>query len=150
MRGRTVQALLAQVERWHRQLGRTGPTTTGRFAASGIPGFVLSTGKHGTKTWIIRELLSASELVAEGRAMRHCVAAYAHACARGACSIWSMELHTRGGVEKCQTIEVTRQRIIVQSRGKANRLPTAHELDVIRRWATAQELTLSSYVRCQE
>ena len=106
-------------------------------------------GANSTKTWVIRELLSTAELIAEGRAMQHCVASYAHACTKGHCSIWAMELHTRSGVEKRQTIEVTRQRTIVQSRGKANRLPTARELNVLRRWADTNNLTLSSFVQCR-
>lgn len=148
MRGRTAQTLLDQVERWHRHLGRAEAVSGGRFAPSGIAGFELGTGANGAKTWVIRELLSTAELVAEGRAMQHCVASYAHACTKGHCSIWTMELHTRSGVEKRQTIEVTRQRTIVQSRGKANRLPTARELNVMRCWADTNHLTLSTFVQC--
>jgi hypothetical protein len=54
--------------------------------------------------------------------MRHCVASYAQSCALGHSSIWTMELRTRAGVEKHQTIELTRDRFIVQCRGKQNRL----------------------------
>jgi hypothetical protein len=58
-----------------------------------------------------------------------------------------MELHTAGGAEKRQTIEVTRDRMIVQCRGKQNRLPTSAELDVVKDWARYAGLIVSPYVR---
>jgi hypothetical protein len=125
MRGRTAQTLLAQVERWHRELGRIGGGENVYFRRSGVKELALETGKDGSNVWRIRELLSAAELVAEGRAMKHCVASYARSCAAGQSSIWALEEQVNGGVPfKRQTIELTKDRIIVQCRGKHNRLPT--------------------------
>jgi hypothetical protein len=58
-----------------------------------------------------------------------------------------MELITEAGKEKRQTIEVTRDRMIVQCRGKQNRLPSAAEFDVVKKWAGMAGLILSPYVR---
>jgi len=147
MRGRTPDTLLAQVERWHRELGRASGAERLYFRRSGVKELELKTGKDGANTWRIRELLSGAELIAEGRAMKHCVASYARSCAAGHCSIWAMELVSELGREKRQTVEVTRQRVIVQCRGKQNRLPTPAEFDVIKEWARYAGLTLSPYVR---
>jgi PcfJ-like protein len=147
MRGRTAQSLLAQVERWHRELGRASGAERLYFRRSGVKELSLKTGKDGENKWRIRELLSGADLVAEGRLMKHCVASYARSCASGHCSIWTMELVTKAGVEKRQTVEVTHERVIVQCRGKQNRLPTPSEFDVIREWARFAGLTLSPYVR---
>lgn len=147
MRGRTPDALLAQVERWHRELGRASSVETLYFHRSGVKELELKVGKQGESLWRIRELLTGAELVAEGRAMRHCVASYARSCADGHTSIWAMELHAKAGVEKRQTIEVTRERVIVQCRGRQNRLPTSAEFDVVKEWARLAGLTLSPYVR---
>ena len=149
MRGRTANTLLAQVERWHRELGRTSGAERLYFRRSGVKELSLKTGKDGENVWRIRELLSGAELVAEGRVMKHCVASYAHSCAQGRASIWAMELHTELGREKRQTIEVTREGMIVQCRGRQNRLPTQPELDVVREWARLAGLTLSPYVRAR-
>ncbi len=35
------------------------------------------------KIWKIEQLISHAELISEGRAMKHCVASYAHSCVRG-------------------------------------------------------------------
>lgn len=147
MRGRTPNTLLAQVERWHRELGRVSDAGRLYFHRSGIKELSLRTGTDGDAEWRIRELLSGAELIAEGRVMKHCVASYARSCADGRASIWAMELSGKTGVEKRQTIEVTRDRIIVQCRGKQNRLPTAAELAVVKEWARLAGLIVSPYVR---
>jgi hypothetical protein len=58
-----------------------------------------------------------------------------------------MELHSGLGTEKRQTIELSRGGVIVQCRGKQNRLPTAAEFDVLKAWARFAGLTISPYVR---
>jgi PcfJ-like protein len=147
MRGRTANTLLAQVERWHRELGRASGAERLYFRRSGVKELSLKVGKEGEKVWRIRELLSGADLIAEGSVMKHCVASYARSCVAGHCSIWAMELHTEAGTEKHQTIEVTRAGVVVQCRGKQNRLPTPSELDIVKEWARYAGLTISPYVR---
>ncbi len=147
MRGRTAQTLLAQVEGWHRELGRTSGAEKLYFRRSGVKELSLKAGKEGETVWRIRELLSGAELIAEGRAMRHCVASYARSCAAGHSSIWAMEVHGKGRTEKRQTIELSRDHVIIQCRGKQNRLPTPPELDIVKEWARLAGITLSPYVR---
>lgn len=147
MRGRTAATLLAQVERWHRELGRANDAERLYFRCSGRKGLLHKTGKDGANEWRIRELLSGAELIAEGRAMQHCVASYARSCATGRCSIWAMEVTTKLGLEKRQTIEVSGEGMIVQCRGKQNRLPTSAEFVILMQWARTAGLTISPYVR---
>jgi hypothetical protein len=100
------------------------------------------------KVWRIRELLSSQELIAEGRRMSHCVASYANSCHKGICSIWSMEVETDFGTEPLLTIEVNHQRKeMCQARGKANRLPTDKEKDILRRWAAKEQLLATTLAR---
>jgi hypothetical protein len=55
--------------------------------------------------------------------MKHCVATYASSCARGHCSIWTMEVESMDGITKAVTIEVRNSALLIcQVRGKANRL----------------------------
>ena len=49
MRGRTPAALLAQVERWHRELGRAAGAENVYFRRSGIKELALKTGKDGAR-----------------------------------------------------------------------------------------------------
>lgn len=147
MRGRTPDALLRQVDDWHRELGRSRIAEQLYFRRSGIK--ELKSGKDGQDTWRIRELLSGADLVAEGEALHHCVASYARSCASGECSIWSMEHHTPSGASKRQTVEVSAHGMIVESRGNQNRLPTAAEYRVLEAWAQSAGLTISPFLRMQ-
>jgi PcfJ-like protein len=147
MRGRTAQGLLAQVERWHRDLGRAMAAENLYFKRSGVKELALKTGANSENVWNIRELLSGADLIAEGKALQHCVASYARSCATGRCSIWAMELHTPLGTEKRLTIELRGDGIVTQCRGKRNRLPTAGEFEVLKDWVRHAGLTISPYVR---
>lgn len=147
MRGRTAASMLAQVERWHVELGRGRGAEKTVFRRSPLRTLELATGRDGENVWRIRQLTTGAELLTEGRVMHHCVASYANSCASGACSIWTMELHHPDRVEKRQTIEVSRLGQIVQCRGKHNRLPTRAEFDILQEWARAAGLQISRYVQ---
>jgi hypothetical protein len=149
MKGRTPASLLRQVEGWHRSLARDQQDQAD-WPHSGIDWFEFIEGsEHGgnRKIWTISELLSTRALVAEGRAMKHCVATYARSCARGECSIWTLELATAEGRARVLTIEVRNAaRLIVQVRGKCNTLPGEKHRVILRRWAGLAGLRLGSYV----
>ena len=148
MRGRTVPALLAAVDRWHGELSKRTKATGRTFKRSGHAGLRL-TDTQGHPTWQIRELLSASELALEGRQLKHCVVTYVASCEAGLCSIWTMERKLEIGFEKCQTIEV-RDGAIVQCRGKRNRYPTASEYQVLQAWSRQTGLRIGSYVSAED
>lgn len=147
MNGRTVASLLRQVERWHRELGRAGGSGR-RWERSGIGELTLETGVPGRslRIWRIRELLSAAELLQEGRDMRNCVASYASSCGRGSCSIWTMELHSFEGVHKRLTIEVSARGVIVGARRRCNRLLSAQDRLILQQWAEREGLQLSQWL----
>lgn len=149
MRGRTPASLLRQVEAWHRTLAKVQQPKA-EWPSSGIPAFEYVEGAERSgnlKVWTITELLSSKALVAEGRKMRHCVATYAHSCASGACSIWTLEVETFEGSAKILTIEVqTATKLICQARGKCNMLPGDKHRSILRRWAEQAGLQLAKHV----
>jgi len=145
MRGRSSDSLLAQVESWHRQLGRsTQYAKDSRWQRWIVDDYTFVEGKSSGDTsrlWHIRELLSSKELVAEGRKQKHCVASYAASCLRGESAIFTMDMRDREGERKLLTIEVGRKhRVLYQVRGKRNRFPTKAEALVVRRWSQAHKL----------
>jgi len=147
MKGRSPEALLRQVERWHRQLSNERVDLKAQWPGAGIKGFDCIEGREGSSSlrrWTIRELLSSHALVAEGRAMQHCVASYAHSCSRRVTSIWSLQVENYEGSRRMVTVEVRLpQRIVCQARGKRNVLPDAKSKDILRRWAAQEGLKLS-------
>lgn len=151
MQGRTPESLLRRVNEWHRTLANDNTRQVRAWNPAGIAEFEFVEGSRKSdnqKRWTIRELLSNRSLIAEGRQLKHCVASYAATCARGHCSIWTMEVDSsEDGFRKLLTVEVRNHtRSICQARGKANRAPTGKELEVLRRWAAKSGLTLASYL----
>ena len=87
--------------------------------------------------WTIREIANWRELYAEGCGLRHCVASYKSSCISGKSAIWSFGLLLENGRRKhVLTVEVALPgRAICQVRGKANRLPTEREMEILHRWS---------------
>ena len=92
--------------------------------------------------YLVIQLRTAADLVAETRAMHHCVASYAAKCIAGQASIWSLRRRAAGNTERLLTIELDRQRRATQVRGFANRTPRTEERKLLERWATARGIGL--------
>jgi len=147
MNGRSVEALLNQVEKWHKHLGREKKANLS-WDHSKFKDFELVEGQNEhKKTYRIIELLSGEELKREGKAMSNCVSSYTQSCFNRSCSIWSMSLEAVSNVAPLLTIEVRHtNKQIVQIRGKYNRLPTQKEMLVVRQWAQKENLCVSQYI----
>lgn len=150
MKGRNPNTLLRQVERWHRQLANESVDLKAQWPNSGIGPFDWIEGREGSanlRRWTIRELLNAKALIAEGRAMQHCVATYVRSCASRGTSIWSLEMHNHEGSHRILTVEVRlSSKTICQARGKRNVLPDIKSKDILRRWASEQGLRFAAYL----
>ena len=92
--------------------------------------------------YLVVQLRTAAELVAETREMHHCVASYAARCIAGQASIWSLRHRAAGNTERLLTIELDRQHRAVQVRGFANRLAHTAVLRVLERWVKARGIDL--------
>lgn len=140
IKGRTPDSLRRAVAEWHRDLARSGTTTVSSWEPSG---FVPLVHEEGTgderRTHLIVELLTTQELLEEGREMSHCVASYAHSCASGRTSIWSLRRRIDSGrVVRRATIEVrNKDRTIVQVRRRRNAWPTEQEWLLLEQWGEA-------------
>ena len=145
MKGRSVQSVLHQVERWHRELNVATDTGLLTWPPSGIRGYEQVEGNEGSQRIVrVEELITSTELQAEGRAMHHCVASYARTCARGASAIFSLRIESGAGFDRRVTIEVdVRAKRIVQVRGRFNALPQLIDEGYLRNWATVAGLSTS-------
>lgn len=88
------------------------------------------------------QVLRGFDLVAETRAMHHCVASYAAKCIAGHASIWSLRRRAAGNTDRLLTIELDRQCQAIQVRGFANRTPRSEERKLLERWAKARGIDL--------
>ena len=139
MKGRTPESLRRAIIGWHRELAerRSATTAVGSWAPSGFLHLSHEEGMDDERRiHEVTELLTAQDLFEEGKAMTHCVASYAHACASGRSSIWSLRTRIESGrVIRQATVEVrSRDGVIIQVRRRANKPPTGRDLAILRRW----------------
>lgn len=165
LKGRTLVSLRRQMHDWHSDLeavqrieaarlraeaarvGHTGQASEGgRWVGSVLQDWSWRPNAkeaHGAREeYLVVQLTTATELVAESRAMNHCVSTYAGKCITGYASIWSLRRRRPGGVDRMLTIELDRQHRAVQVRGFANRLAGPEEKVVLTRWAKARGVGL--------
>jgi hypothetical protein len=152
MARRTVESLLRQVEAWHGELRTVRANDTRFWRASGVAGFAMQTGPRDRPAeqvlWQARELLSGRDLIDNGRRMRHCVASYAASCARGSCSIWSLDRMRAHSEEResVLTVEIDANGVLVQARGYSNRWPDAQERGILDAWMRKAGLKAGPYL----
>jgi hypothetical protein len=151
MKGRTPESVLRAMREWHRSLAQGHAKSIAvSWEPSGFPDFEWEdgSGEEG-RVYRIVELLTSSELFAEGRTMRHCVASYAGSCTSRRTSIWSLRKSIESDrVIRLLTIEVSnQQQTIVQVRGRCNRLPSEGELAILANWSEAGGPGLSYWMK---
>ena len=126
MKGRTADSLLDLVDAWHRAMSKETGGTAGGWADSGFPEFEFieeEADSGHTIRWTISEILTRTELFREGKAMKHCVRSYAHSCAKGTKSVWSVKREDTdtGANRRVLTIALKNDMSrVVQARGKCN------------------------------
>jgi PcfJ-like protein len=169
LKGRTLASLGRQMREWHRDLEAIRRIELARrrveAAQARARGQALAREAAGDGSWpgaaiadwswspvvkdrsqreeyVVIQLRTAANLVAETRAMHHCVASYAAKCIAGQASIWSLRRRAAGHTDRLLTIELDRQHRAIQVRGFANRTPRTEERKLLERWAKARGIDL--------
>lgn len=160
MRGREGQALLDKIEDWHRELGRN-ETRRGKgrkamdatYCKSGWSPvqFTEKLNEDEIANWRFVEILTESDLHADGRKMRHCIYSYHPRVAAGMCSVWSLQAVREGGphhgsLKRHLTVEVSSNGRINEARGFANKLPEGRPKMLLKQWAEKNRLSFAPYV----
>lgn len=142
LKGRTINSLMRQVERWHGDLAKIKSKNMVSWKSCGILGMSFMTGgKEQQKIWKISEILNSSLLKAEGSQMSHCVGSYVGSCFNGTKAIYSMTKDTGRGPERQLTISVLVQsKMINEVRQAHNRIPNSEQKNIVRKWASLKGL----------
>ncbi|WP_400190460.1 PcfJ domain-containing protein [Hymenobacter sp. B81] len=145
LKGRSMQSVLEQTAKWHRQLAKAAhrqPDNEPAHSTTWEP-LPVQDFAGGSKCKVrITQLLSYWDLIDEGRALRHCVASYLGACQRGRSGIFSLTLDG----SRALTLEVQANRTVVQARGLLNRRLNEEELGWVQRWATDNRLLIPKHL----
>jgi hypothetical protein len=149
MKGRSVAALQRGMRQWHAELARERAVHGVRFEPSGLQPMTLDrsrrdrSGRRVTEIWHVREILDTKTLLDEGRVMGHCVYSYARLIDKRECAIWTLTLEDDTGHWRRLTIEARPAlRLVVQARGRFNKLPEARDMIALNAWAGRNSLTL--------
>jgi hypothetical protein len=101
-------------------------------------------GTGDETSWVIRERCSHAQLIAEGRALHHCVANYWSRCRNGHSAIFSLVEVGDGSEHGRLTIELDRHSLrVVQARGPWNSRPDAMEYAMLKLWAEKNRFRLA-------
>lgn len=126
---------------WHHTPARAAEPAA-HWAGTSLADWTWSPSSAKRDEYMVTQLRMAEDLVAESRAMRHCVASYASKCIAGYASIWSLRHRHAGRTQRLLTIELDRAHRAVQVRGFANRVAHPDERKVLERWAKARGIEL--------
>ncbi len=150
MKGRTPNALLRQVEEWQVQTNRRNNRGGAAvWKTSGLREAIYETPDMDGKWYRMNELLSSNELHDEGEAMSHCVYSYVWSCTKKQCTIFSLRLEDVQTLEseRLVTVEVDlRNERVVQAKARFNDQPEPAHLDLIRKWAASEGLTVAKWL----
>lgn len=149
MQHRCPEALVAQVEAWHRRLARVKLTSRDvSWPSCGVGGYSRVEGEPGRqRRFEIVELCSSAALRAEGAAMKHCVSTYAGSCQSGRVAIFATSVTDEHGEHKRMlTLELdVKTRQIVQARGRFNAPSTPFDQRLLNAWTTTAGLSIAKY-----
>lgn len=148
IKGRSYAALIRGMEEWHKQSKKTHKVKHVDFQPSKYKAGIYETnmrlpsGCHLQDIWTVEEILSSSELSTEGAKMRHCVFLYTDEIMTGESSIWSL----RKNGHRALTIELENQtQVILQVRGKTNRIIRKEEKVILDQWVKENTLKYDKY-----
>jgi hypothetical protein len=145
---RTVKSVRRAMEDWHEQTysAEKNPNIPEKFPLSKLDnwvGTVTDSALDRKLSATVCEITTYTDLIKEGKTMKHCVASYAHSVASGVISIWRISIE--GGLNV--TLEVSnKEKTIRQARGKYNRSINVLERGVMNSFAKLNGLKISAYV----
>jgi len=87
--------------------------------------------------WSFTQLCDVHSLLNEGRTMKNCISSYAARCASGDSAIFHVSriFKVDQVCENSATLEVTRERILVQAKAKCNARLSSGVKTAVRKWA---------------
>jgi hypothetical protein len=149
--GRSMAALIRLSHDWHAEHNNVDRERFRHYkwSASGINGFFFEkqNGDDSDGYYFIEELCNSVGLMYEGDKMHNCVFTYASLCKNKQCSIFTLRALINGQEKRLGTIEVTLENYtIVQAKAKNNRELQKAALEVLKKWAKAASLKLSTHV----
>lgn len=145
VKGKTADSLMKAVDKWQRDMTNSYGGSYNKLVTwtpVKVNNFLVN--DDGT-SYRIMQLTNNYALLREAEKMKHCIASYIEKCQTGRASVWALTATTGRIVSPLLTIQLDDDNAIVQVRGKTNRLPEVTETQIVRRWATRENLDIAGY-----
>ena len=143
LKGKTMPNLMNEVNEWHNELAEKKCLNLFgniKFKEVEINGFEYELFNQKFK---IKRILTGYELYKEGKQLHHCVYSYLESCKSNNCLIFSLRIIDEKNKEKrLLTIEI-RNKSIYQIRGDYNRQYSNYEFEIIKLWASSENLKIA-------
>lgn len=161
--GRTMASVLALANEWHayvireqeaqNALANAGRRLNRQNGRASVPprltrwnGITVSHPQIETEdsVWLFSQLHTVQDLLNEGRKMKNCVSSYSAKCASGDCAIFHISClftDTQLSEEKA-TLEVSRNRVLVQARAKCRAKIPPVTMGIIRKWTQLNKIKI--------
>ena len=129
LKNKSLDNLFRDIEQWHLMLSiqeyqKSIPKK--KLPGAEIPKYQIC---YNEKNYVILQLKKLKELFNEGKDLNHCVYSYKDFCMKEESYIFSLRLKNIGQSQTALiTIELDRNKTIIQARGKFNRAATEEEL----------------------
>lgn len=153
MKGRTPMSLIQHSDDWHYfvAMNKKREQDAKEWEPVDIPDWEWKVEEENNFTkqkYNIVQLTKTKELITEGNKMHHCVATYASSCIKKWCSIFSFRVtnHNQGKFDEPEITLEIRSKTIVQARGKYNRTPHPHYMQMVKSWADINGVKFSNYI----
>jgi hypothetical protein len=160
--GRTMESVIGLANEWHadiqkeqealNELAREGQQQGQKYKTveatrwNGIPVYQ-STFKEKDCEWSFVKLCSVQDLVNEGRIMKNCAASYSSVCTSGMSTIFHLardlpeiQIH-----ENIATLEVSKERVLIQAKEKYNKRISPTVEKIIRKWGQQNRIKIEGY-----
>lgn len=151
--GRNPLSVIRQMEAWHFELAREERRMQKARKTNSWPKLIHDWTFGDPKknnVWEAKQLLTTKELLAEGRALNHCVGSYSGSCAAGKVHIISFKYQGECTftVEIDGNLDYKYNAVnIRQQRGKRNRTITSAEKAIVNRWHKALKFVVKENIQ---
>jgi hypothetical protein len=132
---RTLISVINLTNEWHEDLAKD-KIQLNSYTWEGLP-LEDATYETADAFYYVTQIKTTKALSKEGKAMHHCVGAYADRCKKGQCGIFTIKkfLKQSSRIVDLSTVEVNPYGRVVQHRGPFNQTPTNEALSILNKWS---------------
>jgi hypothetical protein len=146
--GRTMISVIALANEWHAEIAEQRTETSATKKSEALPtkwkgiSINISNFEDDDFAWQFAQLHTVRDLLNEGRLMKNCVSSYSPKCAVGDSAIFHLSRIAKDtqNTKEIATLEVSKNRTLIQAKEKCNAKVSQLNMKAIRKWTKANNI----------